>query len=418
MIHKGSDFSVVRLLLPTGERLPCLVESSTWFPVRVATRWAVRYRRNRVQSSTLAGNLRTIGKVYSWARSVAKMDLDDFLCSGQRLNVRQIESLAAYLRDPANEISLLGKRPCKATTSALPGATDYLDAGSFDNALSVVQNFLKWSLDTMNCGRHSSISFEQLMTERFRIELLFDELRIGAAPSDRMQPLDDEEISAIRTAIGPQHINGSWVFPRVFSSRTRFRNWLMFETALALGIRRGELLKLKTSSIPRGHDTGIRVLRCPDDPEDTRTHEPAVKTAERVIPASRALLNSINIYLTNTPPLGRVLGASTYLFVSIQGNPVSLDRADDIIQDIAGHSSVDVSWHRLRHTWAEKIANVLCEKPDGADQLQWLGGWTNPESSKRYIQNAIAAKAQETLQRISALSEQTAIRSDSVAAYN
>ena len=44
-------FSVLRIVLDTGERLPCLVNSQTWIPVRVATRWAVRHRRLRTQSS-------------------------------------------------------------------------------------------------------------------------------------------------------------------------------------------------------------------------------------------------------------------------------------------------------------------------------------------------------------------------------
>jgi hypothetical protein len=38
------------------------------------------------------------------------------------------------------------------------------------------------------------------------------------------------------------------------------RNWLMFEIARELGIRRGELLKLRLDSLPRGADDGIRIL--------------------------------------------------------------------------------------------------------------------------------------------------------------
>jgi hypothetical protein len=151
------------------------------FPFRVATRWAVRCRRNRVQSSTLAGNLRVLGKTYAWAKKIAKIDLDDFLCSGRILNARQIESLASYLREPSSD-------------------------------------------------------------------------------------------------------------------------------------------------------------------------------------------------------------------------PISLARADDIVEDISAHSGIDISWHRLRHTWAEKMADLLCNVPTGADQLQWLGGWTSDESPKLYIQNAIARGAQKTLQ--------------------
>lgn len=386
-----SHYSVLRLLLATGERLPCLVNRSTWVPATVATRWAVRYRRLRVQSSTLSGNLRVLGRVYGWANEIAKLDLDDFLCSGQILSARQIESLAAYLREPGHYSKSAGKRSKETVV--------YLDSGAFDNALSVTEEFLKWALEASNRSGKQSLNLEKIYLERSRLELMFNQLRVGAAQSHRIEPLDDEELKAIRSAIAPRQTEQGWDFQKVFSARTRFRNWLMFETALDLGVRRGELLKLKTTSLPRGNDTGIRVMRCPDDLEDTRTNEPAVKTAERVVPASRALLSFLNVYLTSVAPIGRAHTTSPYLFLTIAGDPVSLDRADDIIQDISGYSGVHISWHRLRHTWAERIAGILCKEPTGVDQLQWLGGWTNPDSAKRYIQNAIAKQAQEYLSR-------------------
>lgn len=281
--------------------------------------------------------------------------------------------------------------------------SNYLDAGSFDNALSVLESFLKWSLDAANRGGRSSLTFEKQILERSRLELIFDQLRIGAAQSHRIEPLEEHEVEAIRKAIGPSETTDGWKSPRVFALGTHLRNWLMFETALELGLRPGELLKLKVASLPRGNDTGIRVIRYPDDPEDTRAKEPAVKTAERILPASRGLLRLMNTYLTTAAPQGRRAGRSPYLFVTVTGTPTSLDRSDDIIEDIAGYSGVAISWHRLRHTWAEKMAELLCEKPNGLDQLQWLGGWTNPESPKWYIQNAIARSAQDTVRRIKEL---------------
>lgn len=100
MAHEKPDrtFSVLNLVLENGERLPCLVDAKTWIPTRVATRWAVRYRRYHVQSSTLTDNLRILQRIYTWAETQGQFDLDDFLTSGQRLNTRQIESLVHYLR--------------------------------------------------------------------------------------------------------------------------------------------------------------------------------------------------------------------------------------------------------------------------------------------------------------------------------
>jgi integrase len=378
-VNTAAPFTVLNVVLDSGERLPCLVETATWIPVRVATRWAVRYRRYRVQSSTLANNLRVLAHVYRWAREMTAYDLDDHLTGGETLRGREIESLANSLR-------------VRASTPAL-------DTGAFDHQLAVVEDFLKWSLDSENRGGQNALSLEQLAAERGWLQEVFRSLRVGARSPDRIEPLEEAQVEVIRCAIGPrQGSKGTLLFPEAFSPHSRLRNWLMFETALELGIRRGELLKLRLDSLPRGGEDGIRVLRRPDDPHDSRTKEPAVKTAERVIPASRNLLAALRAYLTYPQPLGRISGKSPYLFVARSGSPVSIDTADDVIVAIGRHSGVTpLSWHRLRHTWAERMAEILADQPNGMDRLVYLGGWTNPLSARRYIQRALARQAAEAV---------------------
>jgi integrase len=375
MADTGKTFSVLHIVLDTGERLPCLVDAASWIPARVALRWAMRYRRYRVQSPTLAANLRVLGKAYRWMQETAGFDLDDRLTEGRTLQNREIESLARSFRST--------------------GGAQELDTGAFDQHLAIVEDFLKWSLDSENRGGRRSLDLAQLAQERTRIGLILRSLRSGAHASDRIEPLEEAEIRAIRNSIGPRcDAQGILSFPEVFSAHTRLRNWLMFEVALELGIRRGELLKLRLDSLPRGGDDGIRVLRRPDDPHDSRSKEPAVKTAERVIPASRNLLTAIRAYLTYPRPLGRVSGRSPYLFVARSGSPVSMDTADDVIASIGEHTGVSpLSWHRLRHTWAERMAEAFADQPNGMDRLVYLGGWTNPQSATRYIQRALASQA-------------------------
>jgi len=401
----SAPYTIIHLKLDSGERLPCLVECETWIPARVATRWAVRYRRYRVQSSTLANNLRTLRQVYNWAETVGNLNLDDFLTTGGILDARQIESLAFYLRTGG-----------KATVAGiiLPADSDQQPEGfpspsTFDHQLAVAEDFLTWALDSANRGGRSSLTLEQLYTHRIRFSEIFRSLRIGAAQSRRKEPLTDDAVKRIREAIAPEtdqqgrfltNDKGCLLFSSGrFSKETQLRNWLMFETALDLGLRRGELLKLRLDSLPRGNNDGVRILRLPDDKADSRSNEPSVKTAERVIPASRRLLMAFRAYLTAPQPQGRVSGKSPYVFVTSNGEPVSLDAANDIIQSISRLSGVSLSWHSLRHTWAERMADLLADKPNGADQLKYLGGWTNSQSSNRYIQNAIAKQAAATLRK-------------------
>ncbi|MCZ7673731.1 MAG: hypothetical protein M5U34_44775 [Chloroflexi bacterium] len=126
---------MVNLVLDTGERLPCLVDKQTWLPVRLATRWAVRWRRYRVQSSTLASNLRILGKMYDWAWRIAAIDLDRHLTAGRLLTPQQLESLTAYLRENA---------------TVRGGST--IAPHTYNTHLSVIENFLKWSLYQANRG--------------------------------------------------------------------------------------------------------------------------------------------------------------------------------------------------------------------------------------------------------------------------
>ena len=87
-----------------------------------------------------------------------------------------------------------------------------------------------------------------------------------------------------------------------------------------------------------------------------------------------------------------------YLFVTNVGQPLSLDRADDIIQDIGRYSGISpLSWHRLRHTWSETWAELLLKQPNGKDLLQYLGGWTNPHSPDRYIRHTVAQQAADLM---------------------
>jgi integrase len=387
---------MINIVLDNGERLPCLVDAETWEPVRVATRWAVRYRRYHVQPSTLANNLRILRRVYAWAADVGQFDLDDFLTAGNRLNARQIESLAHYLRIKGRTVIAGIITPKNEDQQP----ESILDANEFNHCLGVAGEFFQWSLDSANRGGISNLTLEQLMAERAALERAFRSHSIQARTSERIQPLEEQEIEAIRRMIAPQQTEpGRWEFPKkVFSPATRLRNWLMFETALELGLRRGELLKLRLDCLPRGSDDGIKILRHSDDPHDSRAKEPAVKTTERVIPASRALLLAFRAYLTLSPPQGRVTGKSPYLFLTETGIPVSEDTANDVIAKMGRYSGViPLSWHRLRHTWAEKWAEIYAEQPNGLDKLMYLGGWINPQSPKQYIKRTLAKQAIEMM---------------------
>ncbi len=381
-------FSVLPLLMESGERLPLLVESRTWVPPRLAMRWTVLARRMHVKSSTLAGDLRVLGKLYTWA-ALQQFDLDQFLGAGQVLNAQQITSLISYYR------RYLSSGRSDGLQEVIDDST--LSAASFDHHVSITQTFLIWVLrNTYDPDRSPIGTFEDLEGACSEIAYLFHAALINPPASLRHQPLTDQEVEAIRQAIGPKEWEGGpWLFPKSsFSPSTCLRNWLMFEMALGLGLRRGELLKLRLDGIPRGNHQHIEVVRLSDDPLDSRRREPAVKTAERAIPTNPPVPRALRAYLTLRPPLGRVAGKSPYLFTTRAGEPVSIDTANDIIEAIGKQSGLDLSWHRLRHTWAEKAADIYLAEPNGLARLMYLGGWKSERSVRHYAQRAIARQAE------------------------
>ncbi|NCF67524.1 MAG: hypothetical protein GWP61_16285 [Chloroflexi bacterium] len=158
MNTEQSPYQIIPLIHASGERLPCLVERASWLPLRLANRWAVRYRRYRVQSSTLTHNLHVIAQIYNWADQITGFDLDKYLIGGERLDARQIESLAVYLRS-----SQVG--------GVVRGST-------YNNRLTIAENFLIWALYPANRGGDTELSLDQLTGERDQLRLLFESLRM------------------------------------------------------------------------------------------------------------------------------------------------------------------------------------------------------------------------------------------------
>lgn len=382
-------FSVLPLRLESGEHLPLLVDSTSWSPVLLAMRWAVLERRYQVQSSTLAANLRVLGKLYTWA---ARQHIDlDHLLTRNTLTPQQIRSLVKYYRNPVP--------PGVGVWSKQDSDDSSLSSASFDYHLMVTRSFLVWALRTSFGSSSTQIrSYQELEAVCNQIEYLIGSKLVGARPSERQRPLSDAEVAAIRASIAPERPKqGLWSYPPSFSRATGLRNWLMFEIALGLGLRRAELLKLRLDDIPRGQGNYLKVERRPDDPKDSRRREPAVKTLPRAIETPDPIPQALHAYLTLPPPRGRVSGKSPYLFTSRTGEPVSVDMADDIIKTISQKSGIDFSWHNLRHTWAERTAKILLQMPNGVDRLKYLGGWSSDRSVERYTKKTIAEQANSKL---------------------
>jgi integrase len=419
-------YTIVTVHLDSGEVVPILVESSTWMPARLVTRWALTHRRLRSASKTLNHNLFTLKIVYCWARSRG-IDLDELLLAEGSLDRGHIKSLITEIQDfrakrtRARVLSTLEKGPNKESSDSRRNVAEAEIAVPIDQDIAALENFFSWAADPFNTGvkpsdHQKAVSIWHLNSTRAAIREVLNAYKIGTSYSNRLEPLSLEELNSLHHYIAPVRASTrkapvEGLFPRTpWTLATCLRNWLMFCLAEQCGLRIGEILKLTledVGSLTPGGSLTIQVRRRPDDPLDARKHPPAVKTLERVLEASPEIAWGLRLYLTLRPPLGRVRGKTPYLFVTESGDPLSYASAHRAIQVLGKHAGIErLCWHRLRHTWAELLAKELLQfSGEGVGQkaiekLRYLGGWSEKSSTPfHYIRNAIRESANEFLRK-------------------
>jgi len=145
------------------------------------------------------------------------------------------------------------------------------------------------------------------------------------------------------------------------------------------GIRVGELLKIRTHDIDERTeiDSGeycatVKIQRRPNDPEDGRSREPAVKTLSGLLPIETKLAELLIDYITDERSKAveqMKFGAEhCLLFVSHEGptigQPLSQRSINRIVAKYKGIGCIpsDLSPHVLRHTHMTEVEEILAKK--------------------------------------------------------
>jgi integrase len=404
-------YSVTATRFESGEVVPVLVETESWTPARLALRWVMRNRRTQAASKTVENNLRSLRLLYEWAAS-RRFDLEARLFAGESLSADELNAFVEYLALSRSQ----GRNGAPKAEGSLRARST-----SLDSDLTAIGDFLVWSMDPANRGWSPGTHPTEVLPARLREQRralvdVFENHRSGVAPSPRLEPLSDEDVGRLRDLAGPNRKpDGSPQHPLCFSrspwsGATGLRNWAMFALAEQLGLRIGEILKLTLDDVRRTRTRGellVEVRRRPDDPHDTRRHPPNVKTCERALPQSPEVAVALRAYLTSRPPAGRAYGRTPYLFVTETGDPVSYDTARRAIQVLGRRAGIaKMTWHRLRHTWAESLARELLTSKgastepgqDAIEMLRYLGGGpTNSSTPHHHTDNAMREAANDFL---------------------
>lgn len=406
-VSASSRLRVVNVTLPAfakdeQEIVPVLLDGESGLPKRLALRWVMRDRRIAVGEKTLSDGLRAAALLYAFCDEVLKIDLDEHFADGDRLTPHVLDQLFEYLRTGRG-----GGRGVRALTTTAQLAAN-------------IERFLRWLADPSGRGGTAYVRPEELIHYGQRLNGILGPLRAFRGRGQRIPPLTADMDAALEELIGPiKGADGRYQVPLRFQDAnpwkpsTRLRNWIAYRLGRELGLRRGEIGKIRIDDIQSiSGETVVAVRRRPHDTADTRhsSNRPKVKTVERVLPVSSVLTQGLKQYQhTLLRDGGRRSAQTPYLLVTADGAPISGTSLDKMwVAPNRVLAELRMSWHVLRHTWGEETADQLLGEHQGAldsDEvvlgiLRELGGWA-PQSSTpfKYIQNAIRARGASYLRR-------------------
>lgn len=376
-------FHVVMVRHPDGERLPMLLDADRQ-PIGWINEYAIQRLRSRLSANSLYKSLQVLGVLWLWAVQHS-IPLQARLTTGEGLSPDEIASqLYPWLRRSFQSRLAIRRLVVAPTTVA--------------QRLQVVMQFIRWNLES-TMGRLPSGSPE-LSDIRARLAMMQHIFATAgprrAAPVHHASPLSEEQVNRLLSICHPGNVENPWKVPY------QDRNYLIVLVLLLLGIRRGELLKLRVADcVLSGAIPEIRVERSPDDARDPRRNEPQVKTESRQLPCDRALAGLLNTYICRTRRAIPGADKSPFLFLSRNGTPMSLARVNGLLTQVgAAHAEFhDLHPHCLRSTCATNFrARALragLDEERVEKHMMYFFGWRSSDSIRPYVWHAIRRESCE-----------------------
>lgn len=386
---------VVSTVLPTGERLPVLVDDATWLPLSMALRWVIYDRRYACAESTLRRDVNGLRYLYAWGHRRFAEGIEARLAAAP-LTHDELVDLRGFLLDPKGMVAGdIGGADRVVTATGAAGA----------RALSV-KLFLVWAVSPAARNERGADP-DKATTVVKQIEGVLGPLAGRAGKGRQRVLIENDRLDQIEALLRPEmddtgrfHQPLRWHADNPFRPALRVRNWLMWCIARDSGLRIGEILTLSATATHAvaGH-LHIVVRRAAHRGDDPRARAPNSKTKARTVPMSAHAQFALQAYSRGTGPAARRRG-SAYLITSLRGTPLTHNPADRIMRHLGRITGVPISWHALRHAWATDFARaVLLGVHDGThdadrnpeamkalliEQLRELGGWSLQSTMPMY----------------------------------
>ncbi|AZG12624.1 site-specific integrase [Cupriavidus pauculus] len=376
-------FHVVTVRHSDGERLPILLDADRQ-PIGWINEYAIQRLRSRLSANSLTKALHVLGLLWLWAVQHS-IPLQARLLAGDGLSPDEIASqLYPWLRRDFQSRVAVRRLVVAPTTVA--------------QRLQVVMQFIRWHLE--RAMARLPIGSPELSHVRERLATMQHTFATAgprrAEPVHHASPLSEERVNRLLSICRPGSDENPW------KAAYQDRNYVIVLVLLLLGIRRGELLKLRVADcVLSGAIPEIRVERSPDDAKDPRRHEPQVKTESRQLPCDRALASLLNSYICRTRRAIPGADKSPFLFLSRDGAPMSLARVNGLLTQVgAAHAEFrDLHPHCLRSTCATNFrARALrtgLDEERVEKHMMYFFGWRSSDSIRPYVWQAIRRESCE-----------------------
>jgi hypothetical protein len=389
----GQLYRVRVCRMTDGERLPLVVGPDD-LPVPTPNQWMLHLRRPQVQAGTLTTEMRTIAHIHEWAARRG-IDLEERFRSGNGLRPDETNALYHNLRYERT----LGRR---TAARHLTDANDLVVvAGATQSArVAIARDYLVWCLE--QTLYRLDVSDSRYGPIRDRCGILRRQARDFKRNVSEARPvrigLDDDQRTRLLEIIHPEFKENP------FNRTVRFRNWVLIVLLLTFGYRRGEALKIYVTDVNvRGRKPHIVIQRRPDDPNDTRANEPAVKTLGRDIPLDPTMAELLSRYIHYHRSQFPNADESPFLFMSEEGKPLSLRSVNAVLERVTQkfpEFTGLLSPHVLRYTYNDMLDRTMTEAKMDANAKKaaqnYLNGWNlTSEQGAQYARRANEERARE-----------------------
>lgn len=408
-----NPFVVKVAVFQTGERLPMLCNRATGLPLFEPTLFSLTHLRGRNRStSTIQQALRSIMVLYVVLDRLG-VDLQARLREGRLLDLSEIEEFVRACKLPLKsnlQLERLNTSPKASQVIKLEKArvrsrnhlaAEEVDAGTAAIRVHYCCGYLDW------CVTRQLLRFQRTdelflgLKKRAEVAIkAFEERmpqRSRRAVMQQRQGLKEDALRRLMAVIVPTSPENPWR-----GKHTRERNYLIINWFLSLGVRRGELLGVRTSDI-NFQSNEVLIARRADDPKDPRRAQPNTKTNDRLLALDERLSALTQQYVLSTRK--SLAGARRHQFLFVangSGAPLTLGAINKIFIGLRAKCPElleGLSPHVFRHTWNDHFSAMMDDQKVPAEVEQKirsrLMGWSETSGTaatytRRHVQKKAA----------------------------